>query len=423
MYQESNQLYNNQVINMKPHYMIKKYLLLSLFIVYITGCGKEKIGPEQADGFIKFYGNSFLDTGKDVKQTTDGGYILVGTTQTMAGDNDILLIKTDRFGNREWETTFGGPGNDEGNGIQVTTDGGYILLGTYSDTLINETDAYLVKIKPATDGQIDWDRRILSSGNQSCSSIEVLSDGYVFTGTSDENGTDDILMVRTTLAGEILENNTSWYRAYSYGNEDRGTHIIKDPNQDQFIVVGTSDKSDAGQGQLNVILIVLSGNGSGIPNITLGQSGIDRGNSIRHLQGEEFVVCGTLDEGPNSRMFMTSITVTGENISKSPSGLVTFTESTRRSSGEQMWITTGNELAMIGSVLVSSGNWDIFLVISDASGVVQAQRTYGGSGNEFGFALQQTMDEGYIIVGSTGIPEDDNRLIALIKVDNEGEFE
>ena len=84
--------------------------------------------------FAKTYGGISDDMARFVQQTSDGGYILVGYTDSFgAGDYDIFLIKTDANGNIQWAKTYGGTNKDGATSVQQTSDGGYILAGwTYS---------------------------------------------------------------------------------------------------------------------------------------------------------------------------------------------------------------------------------------------------------------------------------------------------
>ena len=76
------------------------------------------------------FGGSGNDTGSAAAQAEDGGYVVVGGTDSnSSGDSDIWLLKTDFEGNLEWEFFLGGPGDDFGNDVQKTLDGGYIIAG------------------------------------------------------------------------------------------------------------------------------------------------------------------------------------------------------------------------------------------------------------------------------------------------------
>jgi hypothetical protein len=83
----------------------------------------------------RFGSEKMADTMNSVQQTSDGGYILAGSTRSYgAGGSDAWLIKTDANGNEQWdrEKTFGGTGNDIANSVVQTSDGGYLVAGVIS---------------------------------------------------------------------------------------------------------------------------------------------------------------------------------------------------------------------------------------------------------------------------------------------------
>lgn len=98
--------------------------------------------------FQNTHGGNGYDFGISVQQTTDGGYILFGHTDSLGnGSVEIYLVKTDDQGNEQWHQTYGGADFDIGISAQQTTDGGYILCGAYSG--FGNDSLALIKTDPA----------------------------------------------------------------------------------------------------------------------------------------------------------------------------------------------------------------------------------------------------------------------------------
>lgn len=89
---------------------------------------------------------------KSIYATTDGGYIITGsTTVSGTGNQDILLLKVDNTGKEVWSKSFGGKHPDTGNKVRQTSDGGYIIFGT----IYFETNPMLCLIKTNAQGELD----------------------------------------------------------------------------------------------------------------------------------------------------------------------------------------------------------------------------------------------------------------------------
>lgn len=81
--------------------------------------------------WAKTFGGSNNEYASSVQQTGGGGFVVVSNTQSFgAGQTDVLLIKTDGNGNLQWAKTYGGTLDDSARAIVQTSDGGYIITGT-----------------------------------------------------------------------------------------------------------------------------------------------------------------------------------------------------------------------------------------------------------------------------------------------------
>ena len=121
---------------------MKKLLLLFCFISIISY-------SQTKDVFDRHYGGTKNDRAESIQATADGGYIVGGSTESFgAGLFDVWLIKLDSKGDKVWEKTFGGVHNEKGFDVKQTRDGGYILVG-FTETASNGgADVYVVKTEP-----------------------------------------------------------------------------------------------------------------------------------------------------------------------------------------------------------------------------------------------------------------------------------
>lgn len=125
------------------------YAMLSL----IAACDLEKIEPGTPGGnTVKFnttVGGNANDFPNDLLVASDGGYVVVGYSQsfTGGGDNQAYIVKLNKQGNQEWENNFGGAKDDYARGVTATADGGFILCGyTQSFNAGGNQDVFLVKV-------------------------------------------------------------------------------------------------------------------------------------------------------------------------------------------------------------------------------------------------------------------------------------
>jgi hypothetical protein len=138
------------------------------------------------------------DIGTSVQQTTDGGYVICGATGSYETETSgTLLIKTDAAGNKLWDRTFGGERISIGNSVQQTADGGYIVCGTTTSYETNRTEGLLIKTDAK--GNKLWDKALGGEGNTEGESVQQTTDGgYIVSGTVSSEGSKHVLLLKIT---------------------------------------------------------------------------------------------------------------------------------------------------------------------------------------------------------------------------------
>jgi len=97
--------------------------------------------------WFKHYGGTNNEQGRSIQQTSDGGYIVAGWTNSFTyGNDDVAIYKLNSSGNKVWFKHYGGSAADYGLSIQQTSDGGYIFAGDTNSYTYGSFDFAIYKL-------------------------------------------------------------------------------------------------------------------------------------------------------------------------------------------------------------------------------------------------------------------------------------
>jgi outer membrane protein assembly factor BamB len=202
------------------------------------------------------FGGTNGDIGYSVQQTTDGGYIITGSTNSFGnGSVDFYLIKTDENGNEQWSKTFGGEEFDKGYSVQQTTDGGYIITGSTNSFGNGSGNVYLIKTDE--NGNEQWSKTFGDDYNNYGHSVQQTTDGgYIITGLTYYLGSD-VYLIKTDENG-----NEQWSQTLGGENFDY-VYSVQQTTDGGYIITGYTDSF--GNGGYDVYLIKTDGYGNLLP--------------------------------------------------------------------------------------------------------------------------------------------------------------
>ena len=376
--------------------------LSSCFLVMISVCFLT--WDLFASQWEKTIGGPDDDRGYSVQQTTDGGYIIAGYSKSSPTVfSDVYLIKIDTDGNKLWEKTFGGPCADQGNSVQQTTDGGYIIAGTFISWNLagdcDSPDVYLIKTDVSGDKM--WEKTFGGPGDDRGYSVQQTADGgYIIVGYSDSFGVvnnDDVYIIKINASGDKI-----WEKTFGGSRPEIG-YSVQQTSDGGYIIAGGTQSF--GAGVQDVYLIKTDSTGNEIWYKTFGGSNPDYAESIEQTADEGYVIVGhTSSFGQSSQQIYLIKTDTDGNLDWSKTFGGDFFDW-----GYAVQQTTDGGYIITGSCQQSLGStYNLCLIKTNDTGDIEWSNNFNGWGSAYGHSVQQTADGGYISAGRTLSLEDQN---------------
>jgi len=359
----------------------------------------------------KIYGGYNWESGCDIQITTDGGYIIVGHTESFgAGKDDVWLIKIDSNGNKLWSKTYGTELNEWGNSLQQTDDGGFIITGLTGNILAGDFGIWLLKTD--AQGNIKWDKTFLKNDGIGNCVQQTTDGGYIITGYVDSNA----CLIKTDSDGNEL-----WNKTFGISSVLDIGSSVRQTNDDGYIVVGST--RSYGSSNMDVWLIKIDSNGKELWNKTFGGNDADMGHSVEQTNDGGYIISGTTESfsAGYDDVWLIKTDIDGKELWNKTFGSAGYSDNigdagdgTVRQTSDGGYILTGRR---------DGGHYtgfNVWLIKTDENGIQMWDKTYDYKGfNDEGCSVQQTSDGGYIIVGTVGrgYSNDD---IWIIKTDKDG---
>lgn len=337
----------------------------------------------------KTHGRSEYDRAESIVDSGDGQFMVAGRTSSFgAGGLDAYLLKIDGNGNKVWEKTCGGSGDDVANCIVQSGDGGYVVAGWTTSFGAGLRDVYLLKIDSS--GNKIWEKAYGGhSGDGAFSIVESGNGEFIAAGITTSFGAGN---ASAYLLKIDSDGNKVWEKTYGGNKDDVANWIIRS-GDDGFIVTGWTDSF--GAGGLDFYLLKIDGDGSKVWEKAYGGSDDDEAIGIVESGDGGFIVAGyTTSEFED--VCLLKIDADGNKVWEKTYGGNDDDWAYRIvQSGEGGFIITGVTYSF------GAGYMDMYLLKIDGDGNKIWETAIGGSEDDEPWEIIETGDGTFMVAGYT----------------------
>jgi len=414
---------------------MKKICYITL-LFFLCNCSKDDIGttPEVALNTIQTFGGSKNDAINSIVATNDGGYAVLGYTQSNDFDitdktNESFDFWVMKFSSEDqllWNKTFGGSDDDRGVDIVATNDGGFAILGAASSSDLDVSqnagshDFWILKI--TAEGTVLWEKSFGFSGSDKGISLTNTADnGFLLTGVLDvsaSGGQGNSKGTQKHSGGDIWalklsSNGTLEWSKYFGGSFTDTPFGVVETSNNEYIIAASSDSEDFNisnnKGTYDFWILKISSNGTLIWEQSFGGSEIDEPRAITATNDGNFMIVGDtrssdIDVSINNGaadLWMIKIATDGTLIWEKTIGASSFDVA------RSIFKTQDNGFVIAGSSRSSNagftnqGQNDAWILKVNSSGEIDWQKIIGGSGIDFLYDAVELNNKTIIAVGES----------------------
>jgi hypothetical protein len=416
---------------------IKVSLWCLVLTILISACHKKDSdgGYTRGINWQKMLGGTDLDGANDAKKTSDGGLIVTGYSKSVDGDltgnkggEDILVAKLDASGNKQWVKNFGGSAAENGSAVVTTSDGGYIIAGTTQssdgDIPANQGNSDLVLLKLDASGNKSWVKTYGGSQlEETTSIIPTFDGGYLLLGrttstdgiATGNHGGSDIILIKLDASGD-----KKWVKLLGGSLNDLPGQILLTADFG-YVLCGSSESKDgdisSNKGGFDYLLMKLDASGSKVWDKTFGGSGSEYARGMIALEHGEYVLTGStnskdgdvnFNHGGASDIWVVYASASGIKLWEKNFGGPQEDYSNCITAGtEGTFIIGGYSNSKEGVTGNNKGGYDVLLVGMSINGTFVTPSSYGGSLSDRPSVIIPVGNQTYLVTGYSSSTDGD----------------
>ncbi|MCU7549073.1 BACON domain-containing protein [Chitinophagaceae bacterium LB-8] len=376
----------------------------------------------------KLFGGTSFEAISEMVKTADGGYIIAGSSGSNNGDvsgsyggGDGWVMKLDANGNKQWSKLFGGTINDAFFAIFATSEGGYLMAGSTNshDVDVNgnhgSSDAWVLKMD--ANGNKQWSKLFGGTASDALTSIAATNDGgYVMSGysysnnddVSGNNGGNDAWVIKLDANG-----NKQWSKLYG-GTQNEGASTIIVTTDGGFVIAGSTSSNNGdfsgnhGESDTWVMKLDASGNKKWIK--LFGGTLYDSNTSIIAAPDGGYLMAGSSNSndgdvnGNHGSYYDAWLVKLDANGNKQWSKLFGGTQHDGASfitaTADGGYVMTGFTYSNDGDISGNKGNSDALIIKVDANGNKQWGKLFGGTQDDVSYPIIAAAGS-YVIAGES----------------------
>ncbi len=394
----------------------KQYLTLVISFIFVL-----KISAQNAEiSTQQTLGNEFHNFSYSILPLNDGGYIVLADTESDTSSMDYMIIKIFPDGEIDWQKNYGGEGVERPSQIIPDNEDGFYVIGSssskegeYSNNH-GSFDVWFAQFNFA--GKLLWHKNYGGSGSDNGLDIWHKETGnFLIAGTTNStdidieqnNGMSDIWLFEIDNEGNII-----WDETYGGSDNEYFGGFYVDENDDIFIVGGTKSVDgdvSFNHGDKDVWLIKTNDEGELLNEKTFGGSDSDDGKIIKQSHTNNLIITSLTrsEDGDITKLFgMNDFWILEVNKSCELMWQRSYGGS-KNDAPKDMLVTDdgyligGTTYSFDGNITENKGRSDVWMLKIYQNGIMNWQKTFGGSGVESCTKIVYAENANYLTANNT----------------------